>query len=61
MPNWNINEVEINAPIDQVRNYFTQSDDKLFFNMHMIFPERFSVDDELGMKNWDYYWMCEHT
>jgi hypothetical protein len=29
--------------------------------MHMIFPERFSVDDELGMKNWDYYWMCEHT
>ena len=68
MPNWNYNEVTIDAPENEVREYLVFTEEKnifdmqnISFNMHKIFPEKFPTWDPTGAQNWDYLWACDHT
>lgn len=61
MPNWNWNTVKIGAPELQVREYLTIHENRLYFNMHKLFPERFPGTDPAGFDNWDYEWACTNT
>lgn len=65
MPNWVYNEVDVHAPLTEVRAYFAVDSDQnqpvSRFNLHRLFPERFSADDPCGFQAWDYEWMVEHT
>lgn len=55
MPNWNSNEVEIFAPLKEVKKYLVPvSKDEYKFNMHQIFPEKFDANDLDGSINWEY-------
>ncbi len=62
MPNWNYNSVEINAPIEAVKEWLLPKDEHTFeFNMHKLFPETFPADDPTGSKNWNYDWFVDNT
>ena len=61
MPNWNYNEVTVDAPAIDVRRYFIQEDDVLCFNMNLTFPERFAANDATGDTAWNYDWACDNT
>ena len=61
MPNWNYNSVEIHAPEHEVRKWLTENRGDLYFNMPMLFPERFPVDDPTGVASWDEKWACDNT
>ena len=68
MPNWVYNEVEIAAPLSEVQAYLFETDDPEsttggkthYFNLRQLFPERYDIGDERGMKAWDYDWMVEY-
>lgn len=62
MPNWNFNRVCIQAPLAEVEKFLSSTkDNRLMFNMHLLFPERFWPDDLDWEKNWDYEWACKNT
>ena len=68
MPNWCFNAVEIQAPLGEVRaylatDYFMDDPSRPIsrFNLHRLFPDRFSADDLCGHNAWDYDWMVKHT
>ena len=58
MPNWNSNIVKIFAAETKVRKYLIVHEDRTLFNMYMLFPEYFPVDDVTGSNSWDYEWAC---
>ena len=62
MPNWNSNKVAIYAPLEEVKKYLVFEDrNYIYFNIPKVFPYRFSADDLLGSKGWDYDWTIENT
>ncbi|UWR28315.1 hypothetical protein K3757_18645 (plasmid) [Sulfitobacter sp. S223] len=68
MPNWVFNEVDIHAPLDEVQAFFAPdfemdepSKAVTRFNLHKLYPDRFSADDLCGFNGWDYDWMVENT
>lgn len=61
MPNWNYNYVTFSAPQEEVKNYLVKEKNYYYFNMHILFPERFGSSDLIWNKNWDYDWCVENT
>lgn len=62
MPNWNYNSVEIYAPLEAVKQWLVQTNEKTFaFNMHKLFPEKIPADDPTGDKTWNYDWFVRTT
>ena len=61
MPNWNSNIVKIFAAETKVREYLIVHEDRTLFNMYILFPEYFPVDDVTGSNSWDYEWACTNT
>ncbi|MCB1529291.1 MAG: hypothetical protein KDJ45_16530, partial [Hyphomicrobiaceae bacterium] len=61
MPNWNNNQVIISASEEMVREYITEDEGQLYFNMHLLFPDRFEPTDLAGHAGWDYDWAAENT
>ena len=61
MPNWNYNEVTVDAPAIEVQKFLIFDNEEYRFNMHKIFPEVFPSTDTIGDENWDYNWACDNT
>ena len=62
MPNWNYNHVCIEVPPKEVEKFLVSTKkNRLMFNMHLLFPERFWPDDLDWDINWDYDWAVENT
>ncbi len=55
------NKVTIEAPLEEVKTYLYEApkgDHR--FNLHLLFPERFAVDDPSGERDYDRLWMLTH-
>lgn len=61
MPNWNFNDVTIDAPEGDVHTFLVRDKNEYRFNMHKIFPETFGSEDATGDDGWDYDWACDNT
>lgn len=62
MPNWNSNTVVIHAPLEAVKRYLVyKQGESYMFNMHLIFPAKFSAEDPTGELTWEYDWAVENT
>lgn len=62
MPNWNSNSVAIHAPLNAVKAYLVHKhEDAYMFNMHKLFPDKFSAEDPTGELTWDYDWAVDNT
>ncbi len=61
MPNWNFNSVSVDAPVAEVKTYLVKRKKQYFFNMHLLYPDKFPSGDPTGEKGWDYDWYVENT